>query len=63
MNKLVAKEPRYEIPYKERLKFHIESDLCQTVSSEHSMDFNLENVMGKGPSGLAAPCRVDFIES
>ena len=55
----MAKEPRFVVPYNERLRFHLESDLCQSKASDYALDFNLENVMA-GPKQNTM-CRVDFI--
>eukprot|EP00929_Paragymnodinium_shiwhaense_P113423 TRINITY_DN81718_c0_g1_i1.p1 TRINITY_DN81718_c0_g1~~TRINITY_DN81718_c0_g1_i1.p1 ORF type:complete len:627 (+),score=89.74 TRINITY_DN81718_c0_g1_i1:53-1933(+) len=39
-NSLVAKESRYELPYEERLRFHIETSKCQTRAQELATEFN-----------------------
>lgn len=53
---LVAKESRYEVPFKQRLAFHIETSKCQTRAAELAATFN------EIAQALGLPC-VHFIKT
>ena len=36
----VGKESRHEVPYRERLQFHVESSRCQTRAEDYAKKFN-----------------------